>query len=143
MIGLIEEITLFGKDDKKQTIEAKVDTGAGKTSIDEKLAIELGYAEVLDHMKKFKIKPVLTLDEINELSKNKVWQKIEEHPDIVGVSKVKSSHGYSYRPIIYIKLKVGDEIFETKANIIARQDLKYSIILGENSLKRFIIDPRK
>jgi len=61
----------------------------------------------------------------------------------VGVSKVKSSHGYSYRPIIYIKLKVRDEIFETKANIITRQDLEYPMILGENSLKRFIIDPRK
>lgn len=143
VIGLIEEITLFGKDNQKETILAKVDTGAGKTSIDEKLAIELGYTGVLEHMKKFNIKPVLTLKEINELSKNKVWQQIEEHPDIVGVSKVKSSHGYSYRPIIYIKLKVGDEIFETKANIIARQDLKYPMILGENSLKRFIIDPRK
>lgn len=143
VIGLIEEITLFGKDNQKQTIQAKIDTGAGKTSIDEKLAIELGYAEALNHMKKFKIKPVLTLDEISELSQNKVWRQIEEHPDIIGVSKVKSSHGYSYRPIIYIKLKVGDEIFETKANIIDRKGLEYSMILGENSLKRFIIDPRK
>ena len=143
VIGLIEEITLFGKDNQKETILAKVDTGAGKTSIDEKLAVALGYESVLEHMKKFKIKPVLTADEINELSKNKVWQKIEEHSDIVGVSKVRSSHGYSYRPIVYIKLKVGDDVFETKANIIARQDLEYPMILGENSLKRFIIDPRK
>jgi alpha-L-glutamate ligase-like protein len=143
VIGLIEEITLFGKDNQKETILAKVDTGAGKTSIDEKLAVALGYESVLEHMKKFKIKPVLTADEINELSKNKVWQKIKEHPDIIGVSKVRSSHGYSYRPIIYIKLKVGDDIFETKANIIARSSLEYPMILGENSLKRFIIDPRK
>jgi len=143
VIGLIEEITLFGKDNQKETILAKVDTGAGKTSIDEKLAVALGYESVLEHMKKFHIKPVLTADEINELSKNKVWQRIEEHPDIVGVSKVRSSHGYSYRPIVYIKLKVGDDVFETKANIIARQDLEYPMILGENSLKRFIIDPRK
>ncbi|MEX0598946.1 MAG: RimK/LysX family protein, partial [Candidatus Paceibacterota bacterium] len=143
VIGLIEEITLFGKDNQKETILAKVDTGAGKTSIDEKLALTLGYESVLEHMKKFKIKPVLTADEINELSKNKVWQKIEEHPDIVGVSKVRSSHGYSYRPIVYIKIKVGDDVFETKANIIARSSLEYPMILGENSLKRFIIDPRK
>jgi alpha-L-glutamate ligase-like protein len=143
VIGLIEEITLFGKENQKETILAKVDTGAGKTSIDEKLAVALGYESVLEHMKKFKIKPVLTAHEINELSKNKVWQKIEEHPDIIGVSKVRSSHGYSYRPIVYIKLKVGDDVFETKANIISRQDLEYPMILGENSLKRFIIDPRK
>jgi hypothetical protein len=143
VIGLIEEITLFGKDDQQQKVQAKIDTGAGKTSIDENLAIALGYGDVLHHMQTFNIKPVLSLDEINTLSKKKIWKKIEEHPDIVGVSKVRSSHGYSYRPIIYIKVKVGDEIFETKANIIARQDLKYSIILGENSLKRFIIDPRK
>ncbi len=143
VIGLIEEITLFGKDDQQQKVQAKIDTGAGKTSIDESLAIALGYKDVLTYMQTFHIKPVLTLDEINTLSKDKIWQKIEEHPDIVGVSKVHSSHGYSYRPIIYIKIQVGDEIFETKANIITRTGLKYPIILGENSLKRFIIDPRK
>jgi alpha-L-glutamate ligase-like protein len=143
VIGLIEEITLFGKDNQQQKIQAKIDTGAGKTSIDESLAIALGYEDVLHHMQTFHINPVLTLDEINTLSKKKIWKKIEEHPDIVGVSKVRSSHGYSYRPIIYIKIKVGDEIFETKANIITRTGLKYPIILGENSLKRFIIDPRK
>jgi alpha-L-glutamate ligase-like protein len=143
VIGLIEEITLFGKDDQQQKVQAKIDTGAGKTSIDESLAIALGYKDVLTYMQTFHIKPVLTLDEINTLSKDKIWQKIEEHPDIVGVSKVHSSHGYSYRPIIYIKIQVGNEIFETKANIITRTGLKYPIILGENSLKRFIIDPRK
>jgi hypothetical protein len=44
VIGLTEKITLYGPKGKKEII-AKIDTGASKSSIDEKLAEEIGMTE--------------------------------------------------------------------------------------------------
>lgn len=37
-----EEVVVFGNDNKSQKVRAKVDTGANRTSIDQKIAEELG-----------------------------------------------------------------------------------------------------
>ena len=41
IIGLYEDVTVFGNHNHKQTVKARIDTGATKSSIDVKLAAEL------------------------------------------------------------------------------------------------------
>jgi hypothetical protein len=141
VIGLIEEITLFGKDDKKQTIEAKVDTGADSSSIDESLLIKIGYGEVL---KEFKALNIPENIEYNAL--NKINLKLKEQPELHLLKKVaiiKAGNGYTIRPFIKILVKIGDDTFETTCSIVNRSHLKYQFIIGKQDLKKFIIDPRK
>ena len=42
ILGVIEKVTIYGNDNKKKTVRAKVDTGAYRTSIDSDLVEELG-----------------------------------------------------------------------------------------------------
>jgi hypothetical protein len=145
VIGLIEEITLFGKDDKKQTIEAKVDTGADSSSIDEALLIKIGYGEVLKEFKALNIPEDIEYNTLNKLTDTiNIKLKSQEAPHLLKkVAIIKAGNGYTVRPFIKILVKVGDDITETTCSIVKRSHLKYLFLLGKQDLKRFIIDPRK
>jgi alpha-L-glutamate ligase-like protein len=145
VIGLIEEITLFGKDNQKQTILAKVDTGADSSSIDEALLIELGYGEVLKEFKALDIPEEIEYNTLNKLT-DKINLKLKENPELHLLRKVaivKAGNGYTVRPFIRIPVKIGDENTHTICSIVKRSHLKYQFLLGKNDLKKFIIDPRK
>jgi len=47
IIGLTEKITILGKNKKKKTLVAKVDTGATKSSMDARLAAQLQLGPVI------------------------------------------------------------------------------------------------
>ncbi|MEK6826287.1 MAG: RimK/LysX family protein [Nanoarchaeota archaeon] len=57
---------------------------------------------------------------------------------------VKSSHGTTKRSIYSGKLEIGGKIIQTDFTIIDRNSLKYSVLVGNNTLKHgFLIDPSK
>lgn len=67
IIGLIEEITILTNDSKKMKVEAKVDTGAHKSSIDLSLASELQLGPIIKtklikSAHGVRIRPVLNVD---------------------------------------------------------------------------------
>lgn len=144
MIGIIEPIKILGKNkDKVIEVDAKVDTGAGITSIDEDLAIELGFGSAIDYYKTFNIKPNLTREEVDVLSKKKIFRELKKHPDIVAVVKIFSSHGVSYRIEVPVKLTISGIDVNTRVSVIRREELEYPAIIGRRDLKKFLVDPTK
>lgn len=143
VIGVVQEISLSGKEKKQITLKAKVDTGAGLTSIDEDLAKELGFESAINYFKSFNIPANMSREELQKLSDDKIYKELVKHPDIEAVAKIFSSHGGSYRIQVSIKMKVSGLIINTKATVISRAGLQYSVIIGRRDLKRFLVDPTK
>jgi hypothetical protein len=138
----------FKKKNATQT-KAKIDTGADTTSIDEDLAKKLGYDEILDRFERIKNKLSIP-DEIDaSVDRKKLKEQLDaeleklNNPYIVGCNSVRSSHGYSMRLYVVIKIKLGDYTFETNANIHNRDKLSYKMIIGRKSLSRFLVEPSK
>ena len=67
VIGTVEKVKLIGKDGKEVEVEAKIDTGAYSTSIDEELAEQLGYGDVLNYFKQIEIPEKITRETGKEI----------------------------------------------------------------------------
>ncbi len=139
VIGTVEKVRLIGKKEVTVEISAKIDTGAGFSSIDTKLAQQLGFKETISEYEKLnidyeKIKK-LTLKERKELFKN--------IPDLVDTIIVHSSHGTTYRPMIKIYIIMDNTKIPAKVSIINRSNLKMPMIIGKKNLQRFLIDVTK
>ncbi len=143
VLGIINPIKIKDKDGQWVAIEAKLDTGAGITAIDENLARQLGFGEAIEYYEKFNIKRVMTAEEVAELSRKKVWLELEKHPDIVAIAKTFSSHGVSYRMEIPLKIELEGVEINSNASVIMRENLKYPVLVGRRDLKKFLIDPTK
>jgi len=139
VIGSIEKVKLIGKDGKEIEVEAKIDTGADSTSIDIELAKQLGFGEAL---RAFHEKAA-GRDIINELSKEEREKLFTNIPDLADTIPVKSSHGYSYRPVILITLTIDSVTFPAKVSCIDRSHLTYPVIIGRKHLRKFLIDVNK
>lgn len=139
VIGSVEKVKLLGKNGKEIEVEAKIDTGADSTSIDASLAKELGFEDAL---RSFEEK-MAGRDIINELSKEERERLFAGIPDLTDTIPVKSSHGYSYRPVIRIELTLDAVTLPAKVSVIDRSHLKYAVIVGRKSLGKFLIDVNK
>jgi alpha-L-glutamate ligase-like protein len=143
IIGTVEKVRLIGKDNKEIEVEARIDTGAGISSIDRQLAIDLGFVEAVTYWEDFHLDRVLSSEEIATLSANKTWVELEKHPDVVGVAKTLSSHGATYRIEIKLPLKISGWEMLSKLSIANRTGLKYPLLIGRRDLKKFLIDINK
>lgn len=143
VIGTAAKVKLGGKEGKAIEAEARIDTGAGITSIDKKLAEELGYGEAVRYWEQFKLDRVLSEEEITELSKNETWKELEKHPDICGVAKIFSSHGATYRIEIKLEMVLDGLPIVSKMSIADRTGMKYPVLVGRRDLKKFLIDANK
>lgn len=143
VIGTVEKVKLLGKDEKEVEVEARIDTGAGISTIDKKLAKELGYEEAVKVWEDFHLDRVLNEEEIGTLSHNKIWKELEKHSDIIGVVKTFSSHGATYRIEIKIPLTIENRSLDSKISISNREGMKYPVLIGRRDLKKFLIDAAK
>jgi alpha-L-glutamate ligase-like protein len=132
------------KEKAKEYVElrAKVDTGAGYSSIDKSLARELGYGEIIDEFDAATyniLEQTESSAERNDLLHD-LFAKWGE-----GFSKVviRSSHGVSYRLIIKMDIVLSGLRISTPVTIIERADLKFPFIVGRKSLANFLVDPSK
>jgi alpha-L-glutamate ligase-like protein len=139
VIGTIEKIKVIGKDGKELEVEAKIDTGAGFTSIDTELAEKLGFESVVELIKKENI----NFEDIKNLSPLERESIFRKNPAVVGTAIINSSHGTSYRPIVMTKIIMDGIELSAKTTIIDRSNLKYSIIIGKKNLGKFLIDVNK
>lgn len=139
VIGVIEKVKLVGRNGKEIEVEAKIDTGAGFTSIDIDLARKLGFGETIDEWNKLE----------NDYSKLKKFTSKEREaifkgvPNLLDTAIIHSSHGTTYRPIVRMKFVMDKRVVTAKVTIIDRSHLKYSIIIGKRDLGRFLIDVNK
>ncbi len=139
VIGTVEKVKLIGKDGKEIEVEAKIDTGAGYTSISTELAKELGFEKTIEAYEKITHK----YEDLKLLSKTERWNMYKDIPDIATTVIVHSSHGTTYRPTIRITIIMHGWIMPTKVTLIDRVHLKYPIIIGNKNLRRFLIDVTK
>lgn len=143
ILGIINKVKIKNRQGEWLEVEAKMDTGAGISSIDENLAREIGFGDAIDHYRKFNIKSVLSKEEVDSLSKQKLWKELLKHQDVVAVVKTYSSHGISYRIEIPLKIEIDSIQVNSNASVIMREHLQYPLIIGRRDLKRFLIDPTK
>lgn len=139
IIGSVEKIKIIGKNGKEIELEAKIDTGAGFTSIDVDIAKQLGFKEVVDIIERENIQH----EEIKNLPKEKREYIFKKNSDVVGTAIIHSSHGTTYRPIIMIKIVINNLELDVKATIIDRSQLQYPVIIGKKNLGKFLIDVNK
>lgn len=142
VIGIYENVTLFGKHMEKESTKAKIDTGADSTSIDKALAAKLGFTEILELIKVLP-EEINTREEGIALEKKYNNEYVDKYEDIAEFHLVKSSHGFSIRPYVNISIKIQDTQIDTKASIFDRSKLTYPVIIGRKSLNQFIVDPSK
>jgi alpha-L-glutamate ligase-like protein len=143
VIGTIEKVKLIGKDGKEIEVEAKIDTGAGLSSIDTELAKELGFSNAIEGFQKQNFPQNLTPEEARAMDTKEKDRLLREIPDIVDTAIIHSSHGTSYRPMVKITIFMDDVEITTKASVIDRSNLKVPIIIGKKNLGKFLIDVNK
>lgn len=139
VIGTVEKVKLIGKDEKEIELEAKIDTGAGFTSIDTSVARELGFGEVADMIEKEEVK----YEDIKELPKSEREALFKKNPDVVETAIIHSSHGTTYRPMVRISIVMDNVLIPAKVTIISRSHLKFPVIIGKKNLGKFLIDVNK
>lgn len=154
VVGIFKKILIEGLHSKR-IVDAKLDTGAYYTSIDEDLAVELGYGEALSVYKEYfpyyhssQLFPGLDIDAQFEECRKIRGEHLEEivrksNGVLKNVKLVYSSNGISIRPVIEVKVILDKTSILTKATIVLRKHLRYPVIIGRKSLQSFIIDVGK
>jgi alpha-L-glutamate ligase-like protein len=143
VIGTVEKIKIIGKNELSAEIDARIDTGAGISAIDKNLARQLGYGDAVKYWEDFQLDRTLTEEEIASLRENETWKELEKHPDIIGVAKIASSHGYTYRIEIGVDMIIDGLPIKSKLSIANREGMKYPVLVGRRDLKKFLIDGSK
>jgi alpha-L-glutamate ligase-like protein len=135
IIGLVEKIKLIGKEGQEIEVEAKIDTGAGLSSIDTGLARQLGFEKTVEEYEKLG----LDYEKIKNMSKSEREKLFADIPDLADTAIIHSSHGTTHRPMIKIDISMDNFIVPAKVSIINRSNLKYPVILGRKNLRKFLI----
>ncbi|MCD6149286.1 ATP-dependent zinc protease [bacterium] len=139
VIGPVEKVKLIGRKGKEVEVEAKIDTGAGWSSIDSEIAKEIGFEKTVEEYDKLNI----SYQDIKDLSKKERWNIVKNVPYIDSALIVHSSHGTTYRPMVKVNLFMDKRNVSAKVTIIDRAQLKYPVIIGKRNLGRFLIDVNK
>ncbi|MFH1559470.1 MAG: sugar-transfer associated ATP-grasp domain-containing protein [Patescibacteria group bacterium] len=139
IIGTVEKVKLIGKDGKEIEVEAKIDTGADWSAIDVELAKQLGFANTIEEFEKLNT----SYEELKKLNKDERWNIFKSIPGIISTIPVRSSHGYSYRPMISLTILINDIAIPTRVTVVSREHLSYPMLIGKVNLKKFLIDVNK
>ena len=140
IIGTVEKVKLLGKNGKEIEIEAKIDTGAQSSSIDVKLAKELGFEDVLEYFEKIEKPSDFARDQASQIEEDLRKRYLAGYEDLEDITIVYSSSGMTIRPKIKINFIMNNEEVISKINIIERTGLKYPMIIGRKDLKKFLIE---
>jgi len=124
-----------------ETVKAKIDTGALKSSIDYALAIRLGFTELQKVQKLFETKYDSSSKAQEAIIEYK--QQLREFDDIKAFTIVRASNGITIRPIIEAQITLGDITKTFVLTVSNRSSLIYPVILGRKDLKEFLIDPSR
>lgn len=143
VIGSIEKVKFIGKNGFEIEVEAKIDTGADSSSIDRKLAEELGFGEALQVFESIP-KPTVTSREEASSSEEKIRKEITgKHPDLADVVFVYSSNGFSFRPKVNLSMIIDKQEILSKPTVVDRSSLHYRAIIGRRNLGSFLVDVSK
>ncbi len=143
IISAVEVITVYSKDGQHyKEIQARIDTGAKSSSIDKRLAEQLGFTDALSYYHSLGLDKIMSEAEIKAVKQSRVKTKLESHPDIVKVVIVRSAHGATYRIKIPLLFYLAGVKIKTEVTVADRQNLKYPMIIGRRDLEGFLILPK-
>lgn len=144
VIGTVEKVKFVTKDEKEFEIDARIDTGAYSSSIDTKLAKELGFSDLIEKFEKLDLS-IYDLNPENEIQiKENILKKHKDSmPLLEDVAIVFSASGSSVRPIVKISFILDSLNIESRVNIADRKTLNYQMIIGRKNLGKFLIDTNK
>lgn len=147
ILGLTEEIKLYLPNKKFVRLQAKIDTGAHFTSLDESLAKKLN---LIDSLKIFKKNcPKYKIDKNNFIKIKKIinikYKKalIKQCPGLVDIKLIPATNGFSIRPFFAVKISLKGKKIITKASLVDRAHMKFLALVGKADMKGFLIDPMK
>ena len=140
IIGTVEKVKLIGKDGKEIEVEAKIDTGAGFSSIDAELAKQLGFESVLEYFGKIEIPTGFKREEGKNILEDLRKKYLAGHEDLMDIDIIYSSSGTTIRPKVQVKFVMNNEEILSKLNIVERTGLKYPMIIGRKDMKKFLIE---
>jgi hypothetical protein len=142
MVGFVEKVKVEGKKKKKAEVKAKIDTGAGFSSIERSLARDLGYQNIIKWFDSFEVNEVMEESTARQYYK-KLRKMAKKVKGVVDIALIHSSHGSSLRPVAKMKTTLSGKTFYAKVNISKREHLIYPMIIGRRDLKGFIVNPEK
>lgn len=141
VIGIVEKVKLIGKEGKEIEVEAKIDTGAFSSSIDEELAKDLGFGSTLDTFSRLDLSTyVIEPSKEAEIKKDILEKYKPNTPDLEDVAVIFSASGNSIRPVIKVEYVLDELPIISRMNISKRTDLKYPMLVGRRDLKKFLIE---
>ncbi len=140
VIGTVEKVKLIGKNGKEIEVEARIDTGAGSSSIDVVLAKQLGFEDVLEYFSKIDLPTNFKREEGKNILEDLRSKYLAGHEDLADIDIVYSPSGTTIRPKVQIKFIMDNEEISSKLNIVERTGLKYPMIIGRKDLKKFLIE---
>jgi len=145
VLGAEVKVEVLGKNKDRVSVVARVDTGAGYTSICEELAEKIGYKKVVEELRKInfiKNPKVLKIKNSRATAEDKIERRsLKNIPGVIATVLVHSSHGVTRRAVVSIKLIIKSKKINTQATIIERKHLEYPMIIGRRSLKGFLVNP--
>ncbi len=141
VLGTVENVELVSRSGKKVKAQAKVDTGAGLTSIDVDFATKIGFTSLRPLIKQYALDQVLTATEARKLSSEIRTKILTASSEIIGTVLIHSSHGSTFRLVIPITYYLADTKISTRATVVERASLEYPMIIGRRDLQNFLIDP--
>lgn len=141
VLGTVENIELVSRSGKNVKTKAKIDTGAGLTSIDIDFATKIGFLSLKPLIKQYQLDRVLTAAEARKLSSEIRTKIIKASSEVIGTALIHSSHGSSFRLLIPITYYLAGTKISTKATVVERESLDYPMIIGRRDLQNFLIDP--
>lgn len=144
VIGAIEKVKLIGNDEKEIEVEAKIDTGAYSSSIDEELAKELGFSELIEKFATIDLSKYIFTPENETLIKDAFLKTHKNSlPLLEDIAVVFSASGSSIRPVVKVSFILDALNIETRVNIADRKTLMYRMLIGRRNLSKFLIDINK
>lgn len=131
VIGRVENVSL---QDVKMKMKARIDTGAGLTSV---------HAEILEILPpESKDKPEWVRFKLTDIYGH---SKVIEHEIVDWVEiKNKGKHGgFTRRPVVVMDFCLGGKQVEARVNLADRSAFLYPLLIGRNVLKAgdYLIDP--
>ncbi|TES97016.1 hypothetical protein E3J85_00740 [Patescibacteria group bacterium] len=141
VIGTVEKVKLIGKTGKEIGVEAKIDTGAASSSIDEGLAKALGLKELIEFFNQIELPEIKDRNYARKIEQQLNRKYKGKQKDLVDIIVVYSSHGVSIRPRTRLTFELSGVKKISKVSIIQREELKYPMIVGRKDLKKFLVEP--
>ncbi|MBU0731735.1 RimK/LysX family protein [Patescibacteria group bacterium] len=146
-LGLIEIVKLTSAKKRTFSLEAKIDTGAHKTSIDLSLAKKMGFEKVWQCFNREYPEIKVTksnLEAVKKKVKNEIKpQLLKTCPGLEDVKIIPTASGTTIRPYVKITYVLKGKKIETIASIARREHMQYLMLIGKEDLQDFIIKPSK